>query len=114
MIEQDFYTAISSVAGGRVYPTVAPQDADYPMVVYQRISTARFNSVDGDQAKARVRFQVSCWGMTYADAKNTAAAIKTAVRGSTLTAVTDSEQDGYEDGDRIYRANIDFLVMGED
>ncbi len=113
-IEQDFYTAISGVAGGRIYPNVARQDTDYPCVVYQRTSTARWNSVDGDQMRVRARVQCSCWSQSYAGAKTLAGEVKAAVRASTLVATTDSELDDYEDGERLFRVIVDFQIMGND
>ncbi len=34
---QDFYDAIKELAGGEVYALVAPQDAQYPAIVYASI-----------------------------------------------------------------------------
>ncbi len=113
-IEQDFYTAISGLAGGRIYPSVAKQDTGYPCVVYQRISSARFNGIGGDQAKSRIRIQCSCWADSYAGAKSLAADLKAAVRGSTLVATTDSELDDYDDSERLFRVIVDFQIMAND
>lgn len=47
---QDFYDAIKHLAGGQVYAVVAPQDAQYPTLVYTPVDSASVVSLDGPKS----------------------------------------------------------------
>lgn len=63
-------------AANRVYPTLAPEDAPYPRIVYQQISAVRMHAMGQDGPLVRVRMQVSAWGKTYADTQTLAAEVR--------------------------------------
>ena len=44
MIQQDLFAALAGVAGGRVFPNVAPNNVSKPYVVYARVSKAAIKS----------------------------------------------------------------------
>ena len=45
MIQQDIFTALSTLAGGRVFPNIAPNNVQKPYVVYARVSSAPANTL---------------------------------------------------------------------
>ena len=68
---------ISPVVSTRVYPKVVPQgQTTFPVVTYQRISTPRFRSHDGEAGLAHPRFQLNCWDPDYLDARALADTIR--------------------------------------
>jgi hypothetical protein len=54
-------TAIAALVGTRIYPLRLPQKAEFPSIVYQRISGIRFGHLRGQGSLARPRYQVDCW-----------------------------------------------------
>ena len=63
---QDFYDAIKQLASGQVYAVVAPQDAQYPTLVYTPIDEERVIALDGPNPLRRSRVQVDAYARTLA------------------------------------------------
>ena len=60
MIQQDLFAALAGVAGGRVFPNVAPNNVQKPYVVYARVSNAPENTLaDGAPVAARMRAEIA-------------------------------------------------------
>lgn len=57
----ELLTLADTLAGNRVAPLVLDRAPDMPFITYQRISTPRELSHDGDQHYAEFRVQVNCW-----------------------------------------------------
>src|SRR5919106_6592949 len=64
--------------GANVYPLVAPEKAAYPLIVYQRVSTAPIRSHAG-AVMDRARFQVAIWSNKYEQVVEIAESIKDTV-----------------------------------
>lgn len=47
--------------GTRIYDTVAPQRAEYPLVTVQELSCTPVYDLQGETGKARSAVQVDCW-----------------------------------------------------
>lgn len=128
MIEEALYTyliahaGLSALVGDRVYPLVAPQDATYPLVVYQRISGIRIHSHSGPSGLASPRFQFSAWGESFSDAKNVAEQVRLALDGYAGTmgslavgaCLIATELDQYEPDTGLYRTILDFFIWHEE
>ena len=110
MIESSIYTAIKSLAGGRVYPIVIPDTASLPAIVYQRISSVPVNSLDGDTGLDSVRIQISAWALTYKEAKNLSDTIRTTLNASALKIITENDTDDYEPETKRFRTLTDYVV----
>lgn len=82
-IEQGIITYLvsKSVAGGRVYPLILPQNAGLPAVVMQRVSSVPDYVHEGASGLELGRFQFTVWAENYAAAKATAAAVIAALSG---------------------------------
>lgn len=83
-LEKGLVSRLSGVAGGRIYPRT-PQNPTYPFVRYQRITTTRQQSLTGAVGVTEATLQVDCMADTYAEAKTTADAARTALHGYTGT-----------------------------
>jgi hypothetical protein len=72
---------VAALVGTRIYPLLLPQSATYPALTYSRVSGPRLDDLDGDAGLAHPAFQVTAWAPTYKAAKETAAAVRLALRG---------------------------------
>lgn len=90
MIEKALYAllvAADTDAGTRVYPLSLPQNPTLPALTYQRVSTPRDLSHDGDQGYADARVQINCWAhrspsnLGYDQAKTLADQVRVALNG---------------------------------
>lgn len=78
-------TAVSSLIGSRVYPLIAPQGAPLPLVVYQRVSVDRPQSLTGNVGNPVVTLQLTSYGTSYTNVKAIARAVRLTVDGWTGT-----------------------------
>lgn len=114
---------ITAQAGTRVYPAPAPEDATYPLIVYQRISTVRVRSMLGGSQLAKARLQINAHAQTYAAAKTLADEIRNALDDYAGTMGTVNVSGCFlEDdadmpdvspdllGNRLYGVRMDFLI----
>lgn len=70
-------------AGERVYPLILPENCTFPALTYQRISTARDNTLDNAADTPHSRFQISCWAETQLEAVALENAVRAALVGFT-------------------------------
>lgn len=82
--QSDLMAALTTVAGGRVYPQVAPEDAIYPLVNYRVLNKDPITTIDGVVHATDYRVVFECWAKDYASALSTADSVRVAVRASTL------------------------------
>lgn len=128
MIETDLraylmaHPEVGPLVGNRIYPLALPQSPALPAVTYQRISTTRTRTKDGPTGAAEVRVQMSCWSMSYIEAKRVADAIRHALdgyRGSmgghyVYVAASEGELDFYEPDTQLYQVAADYLIWYEE
>lgn len=87
MIEESLHAylvsqaAITAIAGTRIYPTRAPQGAAFPRATYQLVSREHRHATALASGTASSRYQISCWGASYATAKQLADAIRETIDG---------------------------------
>lgn len=95
-----------------VYTLSIPSNGTIPCIVYQRISTLPMRSHSGNYME-RPRFQISCWGTTYAQAKTVSEAVKTALdlnQTNFELATKENEFDEKEVETNLYRKVLDFFI----
>lgn len=60
--EDHIDNALQHLAGGRVFPDVAPANTEKPYITYQSVGGAPINFVTGEKPeKQPYRMQVNCW-----------------------------------------------------
>ena len=110
---------VNALVSGRIYPEIMPQDVTYPAISYQRISTTRYQLLEGIDDFTQVRIQIDCWDSSYSGVKALASAVKGAIDGvrvlgseSVHHCFMDSMIDLSQiDGDREdRRISMDFIV----
>lgn len=106
---QAFFDAIKTLASGRVYPLVAPQDATYPLLVYTCVADEKFWGVDNYQGIARIRVQVDAYAETYAAANALQAQVQAALVAN-LGRIVDVRLvlTDFEEETRLYRVAVDY------
>ena len=120
-IEQAVYTKLNespSLASGRIYPVVAPQGADFPYIVYEKISGVRQQHLDSVSHHARPRFRIHTYAKTYAEVKTITNSMRErldqfrgTVSGVVIKATTiENEVDSFEEDNRIYHTALDFFI----
>lgn len=110
-MEQTLKTLLSNI-GYPVYALSIPSNGTIPCYVYQKISSVEIRSHSGNELE-RARFQVSCWGNTYEQAKTLAQAVKTALDLNKINfklATKENEIDEKETESNLYRVIVDFYL----
>jgi len=83
--ESDFYTALTSLTSGRVYPDIAPLGATRPYIIYQQVGGDAVSFLaSATVGKRNARMQVEC----YADTRITAAALARSVEDALVVSTT--------------------------
>lgn len=112
-IHTDLVTALASVAGGRVYPQIAPAEATYPLVNYRILNTDRTITLDGAVACTEYQIVFECWAKTYAASISTADAVRAAVIASAAldhTYIDEPGEDFDSSGD-MYMSPVYFSFL---
>ncbi len=116
------YAGLAALVSTRIYPLILPQDSTFPAVTYQRISGPRIHTMGNDPGLAYPRFQVSCWGKTYASAKAVAAQVIAALQNQRNTtwggtggvmvqaSILESDRDLYEPDTQVYHVPVDVTI----
>lgn len=110
--QADLMTALASVAGGRVYPQAAPENASYPLVNYRVLNKSPISTIDGVVHATDYQVVFECWAKTYASALSTADAVRAAVIASGLN-YTPTEEPGedYEPQVDSYMEPVYYVFM---
>ena len=83
-IHTEIKTALAGVAGGRVYPQIAPAESNYPLVNYRVVNKEPTVTIHGVLVCTDYDIVFECWGTTYASALATADAVRAAIAASAL------------------------------
>ena len=109
MIADELYTALSGVAGGRVYPRVAPQGVAAPYLVYWHVAISDDATYPQSAGYQRYRIQIEAWAASYAGIVTLRGQIKSAVAAMPELIETgpDFETD-YDDTSNLYGWIFDY------
>lgn len=103
--------ALVALAGGRIYPDVAPAGAPTPRIVYQSVGGVDETTFDGLSALQNSRMQVAVWAQSRAEAATIMQQILQAltaapVRGTPIGAPVSV----YEDDTKLYGSRVDISI----
>ena len=110
---------VAALVAARVWPMKLPQAPTYPAVVYQRISTTNGVALETPVGSTRSRVQVSCWALTFGQARQLGEAVVHTLNGWSGVAGGERVQlvrmlnwlDDYESGPpERFRMLVDFYV----
>lgn len=110
--EASIVTTLGPLVSGRVYPSVAPEDAPMPLIVYQQISGDGLQFMDGTLPnRENGRFQISVWAQTQSQAVTLAKQVESVLcaNQSTLqTTILGGRRYDYDLDTRAYGCSQDF------
>lgn len=103
----------------RVYPVQGAQGAATPYLTYNQVSEVVDHAMGSDPNVSIARWQVSCWGQSYAQAKIAADDARAALSRYRATVsglevmdiFVELEMDLFDPEALLYHAVVDFLVM---
>ena len=113
MTEDDIYPLLATLAGGKVYPYVAPLDNDDkpaispPWIIFSIVSDVSTDVLCG-QAESRVSVQVDVYSATITESRALRDLALTSLKQLNPTEVV--KIPGYEPDYRLYRSSLDFKV----
>lgn len=73
--------AVTAIVGSRVYPVIAPADADLPFVTWRRTSIQRQHSLSGPIGVPMVMLTVDLFATTYEGVRELADAARVSLDG---------------------------------
>jgi hypothetical protein len=86
--EDHIDAALQHLAGGRIFPDVAPLDAAKPYITYQVVGGEPMNFLSGDRpSKQHVRMQVNVWSERRIEASEIGMLAEDALRSATALQV---------------------------
>ena len=83
-VQEDVVTALATVGDGKLYPQVAPADAELPFVVYRRLSQEPLLTLGGATAATKSVMEFACCAKTYAEALSLADTVRATLYASSL------------------------------
>lgn len=112
MLQESLVTALSGVAGARIYPMLAPQPATTPYVVYTRVVSQVENVMagNGNPPINQTRLQIDVYSKTYSEANSVAQAVTAAMLAWNIQNVNISSQDLFEPDTRLYRVMLEYSI----
>lgn len=128
LIQQGIISLLSAVASGKVYGSIAPENARAPFVTFQKVSGFKVRDINGPSGLARTVFQLDMYEDDYASCVQLADQVRKILDGfaGTVTIGADSvniggvsmqgERDFVESGTdpKLYRASVDYLFKYEE
>jgi len=83
-IEAEVLTALRHLAGGQIFPDVAPEGTLPPYITFQGVGGEPVNFLTGDKpSKTNTRMQVNVWAANRLEASALGAQVEDALRGAT-------------------------------
>lgn len=110
--ESIIYGALQALAGGRVYPDLAPAPATAPWLTYTAVGGQAFPTVDGEAPALRnARVQVSVFAKSRAEAVAIMEQAFTALVNPAVKAVPiGAPISTFEDDTLLYSSSLDFSI----
>jgi hypothetical protein len=99
MLLEGIYARLSAdsgivALGAEIFPALAEKEAALPYCVYSQVGGSNVSSFDGANKLQSARLRFSCYGATYAAAKQLAAAVKNSLCGLLVTLSDGSRVEG--------------------
>ncbi|POW57042.1 DUF3168 domain-containing protein [Candidatus Pantoea alvi] len=104
MTEADIYPLISNIAGGNVFPYVAPSGTAAPWIVFL-LPSGTDSDVFCGQAETASTLQIDAWAQSIDEARSLREEIRAAL--ASLNPVSLNEMNDYEPDTSLYRATLE-------
>lgn len=95
LVEKGIYELIKNTAVNKVFAMAAPDGETGPFVIFQRVDSERWRSINNPSGIAQAYIQIDAYAQGFYDAKELGAAIETVLDGyrGTVYYGTDSPQE---------------------
>ncbi|WP_321866761.1 DUF3168 domain-containing protein [Paraburkholderia tropica] len=104
-------TALAALAGGRVYPDVAPSKPVKPYIVYQSAGGVDETTFDGADTLQNSRMQVAVWSTTRDEAATIIQQVRAALTAApVLGTPIGAPVSVFEDDTKLYGSRQDFSI----
>lgn len=116
LVEYAIHELIKSLAGGRVYALRAPQNVTAPFIVFQRVDSVRWRTINSPDGIAQAFIQIDAYAGEYYEAKALAAEVETLLDGyrGTVYYGTDSPRANVKIGGISLQSDSDLLDQTEE
>jgi hypothetical protein len=113
-------TAIAALIAGAIYPLQSPKEAVAPFIVWQRVSGVPLpRALDAESAITSARVQIDSYGVTYAQARALADAVRACLldwsgTGGAIQLVTFENDRALRETDpalKTFRVSQDFIIL---
>ncbi|WP_087754128.1 DUF3168 domain-containing protein [Paraburkholderia caledonica] len=105
------YGALKTLAGGRVYPDVAPASPVKPYIVYQGAGGVDETTLDGADTLQNCRMQVAVWATTRAEASTLIQQVRAALTAAPVSGTPiGAPVPVYEDNTKLYGSRQDYSI----
>jgi hypothetical protein len=110
-IEATLKTTLSSLVGGRVYPSTLPDNPTFPLIVYQQVGGQVVEYLEGTIGdKDNARIQIVVWSKTQLEASSIARSIRTTLVGSLSATTLAAPVSLYEEELKLYGSRTDYSL----
>jgi hypothetical protein len=105
------FGAIKTLAGGRVYPDVAPTGAALPRIVYQSVGGTDETTFDGADTLQNSRMQVSVWSTSRSEAATIIQQVRAALTAEPVRGVPiGAPVSVFEDETKLFGSQQDYSI----
>ena len=109
------YAALEGLMSQRVYPDLLPEDADFPAIVYQLMSSNPLNTMNSGVVTNERRFQVDVYGRSRKEVRKSAKdCTKLLTEDDRLVCIVQDDRDLYEPDVRRFRTSLQFSIWEND
>lgn len=111
IVEEAIYELLKDLAGGAVSAQKAKKGQQAPFIIYQRINSERWQSIDGPSGVAMAEIQIDAYDKLYYDAKRLGAEVELLLDGfeGPVEYGNDSPQRTVEIASIVCQNDIDIL-----
>lgn len=111
--ESIVYEALQNLAGGNVFPDVAPSDSTAPWITYQAVGGKDFTNLDNSLSNPRnTRMQVAVWHTSRLAAAELMEQVYEALNNPTVKGYPiGAPVSVFEQDTRLYGSRLDFSIF---
>lgn len=103
--------AVTALVGQRIAAGLLPEGELRPYITYSLVTGERIPSMTDSGLMRHARMQINCWSISYAEAKQIALAVQTAIEASALfDCVFINDQDLIDPETNLFYVVLDYSV----
>jgi hypothetical protein len=110
------YEKLKDLNSGRIYPLRAPDNLTQDFIVYQRLDSDRWRSINAPSGMVQASIQLDCYSQSYYNVKSMASTVETRLDGfrGSVPYGTNSPQDEVRVGGIVLETDSDLAEITEE